>query len=101
MAPHIRVAGSPPPEYSEFLLRSISLFLNRFICSITCCFETNTISKSATFVNHVMYLGPKDGLFSLEIMHGGFFQGEGSDRGYISGNLDYFDGCEVDAWSML
>lgn len=48
-----------------------------------------------------MYLGPKDGLFSLEIIHGGFFQGEGSDRGYISGNLDYFDGCEVDAWSML
>ncbi|CAN6317857.1 unnamed protein product [Urochloa humidicola] len=39
--------------------------------------------------------------FTIEVHHGGFFVGQGSNRAYIDEKVDWFDKCEVDTWSPL
>ncbi|CAO2204608.1 unnamed protein product [Urochloa humidicola] len=43
--------------------------------------------------------GDDDEEFSVEVHHGGFFVGQGSDRAYLDGKVNWFDHCEVDTWS--
>ena len=39
--------------------------------------------------------------FTLEVIHGGFFIGCGSNRAYVNGNKVCFDECDMDTWSAL
>lgn len=46
-------------------------------------------------------IGPNEEVFSVEINYGGLFCGFGSNKSYIDGKIEYFDGCEVETWSPL
>ena len=39
--------------------------------------------------------------FSVEILHGGFFCGVGTNRSYIDGRVDYFDECDEQTWCQF
>ncbi|KAM0875264.1 hypothetical protein ACQ4PT_036948 [Festuca glaucescens] len=39
--------------------------------------------------------------FTLEVVHGGFFVGSGSNRAYVDGTKVCYDDCECDSWSAL
>ena len=39
--------------------------------------------------------------FSVEILHGGFFCGVGTNRSYIDGKKDYFDECDQQTWCQF
>ncbi|KAJ1283408.1 hypothetical protein BS78_03G126100 [Paspalum vaginatum] len=39
--------------------------------------------------------------FTVEMHHGGFFVGQGSNRAYVDGKVNWFDQCELDTWSPL
>lgn len=39
--------------------------------------------------------------FTIEVHHGGFFAGQGANRAYIDGKVNWFDFCEVDTLSSL
>lgn len=44
--------------------------------------------------------GDFDGLFSVEI-HRGFFCGSDNNMSYMDYEVDWFDFCQSDTWSML
>ncbi|CAO2149445.1 unnamed protein product [Urochloa humidicola] len=39
--------------------------------------------------------------FTVELHHGGFFVGQGSNRAYVDEKISWFDHCEKDSWSPL
>ena len=39
--------------------------------------------------------------FTLEVIHGGFFVGCGSNRAYVNGSKVCFDECDMDTWSAF
>ncbi|CAN6251078.1 unnamed protein product [Urochloa humidicola] len=45
--------------------------------------------------------GTSDEEFSVEIHHGGFFCGHGQNMTYVDDNVEWFDYCESDTWSLL
>ncbi|XP_048557387.1 uncharacterized protein LOC125538130 [Triticum urartu] len=45
--------------------------------------------------------GDFDGLFSVEIHHSGFFCGSDINRTYMDYEVDWFDNCQTDTWSLL
>uniref|UniRef100_A0A453LD13 Uncharacterized protein n=2 Tax=Aegilops tauschii subsp. strangulata TaxID=200361 RepID=A0A453LD13_AEGTS len=45
--------------------------------------------------------GDFDGLFSVQIHHKGFFYGSESNKTNMDYEVDWFDMCESDTWSML
>ncbi|XP_048538488.1 uncharacterized protein LOC125517333 [Triticum urartu] len=45
--------------------------------------------------------GDFDGLFTVKIHHNGFFCGSESNKTYKDYEVDWFDMCESDTWSML
>lgn len=46
-------------------------------------------------------VGDDSDQFTVEVHHGGFFVGQGSNRSYIDGKVNWFDYCEGDTWSPL
>ncbi|KAM0867527.1 hypothetical protein ACQ4PT_041943 [Festuca glaucescens] len=45
--------------------------------------------------------GVNPDLFTVQIIHNGFFCGLGTNLTYIEGTVDYYDNCNVDTWSLL
>ncbi|XP_044337021.1 uncharacterized protein [Triticum aestivum] len=45
--------------------------------------------------------GDFDGHFTVEIHHKGFFYGTGNNNYYIDYEVDWFDHCDCDTWSIL
>ncbi|VAI21519.1 unnamed protein product [Triticum turgidum subsp. durum] len=45
--------------------------------------------------------GLNDPVFTIEVHHGGFFCGLGSNKTYIDDKIDFFDFCVVEEWSVL
>ena len=45
--------------------------------------------------------GDFDGQFTVEIHHKGFFSGTDNNRSYIDYEVDWFDHCDCDTWSIL
>ncbi|CAO2201028.1 unnamed protein product [Urochloa humidicola] len=45
--------------------------------------------------------GSSNEVFSVEIHHSGFFCGIGMKRIYVSEQVDWFDHCNNDTWSLL
>ncbi|CAN6342777.1 unnamed protein product [Urochloa humidicola] len=45
--------------------------------------------------------GDNSGEFTIELHHGGFFVGYGSNRAYVDQTVCWFDHCEADIWSSL
>ncbi|KAM0896838.1 hypothetical protein ACQ4PT_022942 [Festuca glaucescens] len=45
--------------------------------------------------------GGNPDLFTVQIVHNGFFCGLGTNLTYIEGTVDYYDNCNVDTWSLL
>ena len=52
-------------------------------------------------LHSVNNVGPDDDEFTVEVHHGGFFCGHGSNRSYVGGKRNWFDHCETDTWSPL
>ncbi|KAL6615789.1 hypothetical protein ACP70R_038059 [Stipagrostis hirtigluma subsp. patula] len=46
-------------------------------------------------------MGRGNEVFSIEVHHGGFFVGQGTNRAYVDGKVDWFDHVETDTWSPL
>jgi hypothetical protein len=46
-------------------------------------------------------VGGNPDLFTVQIVHNGFFCGLGNNLSYIEGTVDYYDNCNVETWSLL
>lgn len=61
----------------------------------------NTDHQWNNFVSPDSHTSDFDGLFSVQIHHKGFFCGSESNKTYMDYEVDWFDMCESDTWSML
>jgi hypothetical protein len=52
-------------------------------------------------VVHVLLVGPQSKLFYVEINHGGYFLGSGSNRAYVDGSVIWYDHMDIVTWSPL
>ena len=46
-------------------------------------------------------VGNADDEFTVEVHHGGFFVGYESNKAYLNEQVNWFDHCEVDTWSVI
>jgi hypothetical protein len=56
---------------------------------------------SHCFFDFVQYAEEGSDSFTVEIIHGGFFVGYGSNRAYVDGRKVCYDDCDADTWSPL
>ena len=59
------------------------------------------VHRNLNYFGTVCNVGDFDGLFTVEIHHKGFFCGAGSNRTYMDYQVDWFDSCDSDTWSIL
>jgi hypothetical protein len=57
------------------------------------------ISITECLLVPLFYSGPGSQYFSVEINHGGFFVGTGSNRSYVDGGKTHYDNLDTKTWS--
>ena len=62
---------------------------------------TKSSELSACFCVFVQCAEQESDSFTVEVIHGGFFVGHGSNRAYVNGTKLCYDDCNADTWSAL